>query len=163
MDSFYVSQVMQFLEDSINQFPILLQVLDTDDVLTSATGAEKKNLGNHQSKAPESATSEGRSGSIDIENDVKEHKAKSREKFIRRVEAKKLGSDKKRKSVEKKTDVHKQSKLAKKQSGENSDADNERGVSEDGESQSSEEKPAKVTFLYHAFARTHAHKCIIFL
>ncbi|CDP18336.1 unnamed protein product [Coffea canephora] len=121
------------------------KVFDANDVSTSAMTAKRKSSGNCQSKAAESTSSERKLGSIDDEDDDEQHKMKSSGKTVRRVEAKKLDREKKRKRPEKKTDVavKNQSKLVKRHSEESSDADNEGDVSEDGESQSAKKSVKK--------------------
>ncbi|XP_027147916.1 high mobility group nucleosome-binding domain-containing protein 5 isoform X1 [Coffea eugenioides] len=121
------------------------KVFDANDVSTSAMSAKRKSSGNRQSKAAESTSSERKLGSIDDDDDDEQHKMKSSGKTVRRVEAKKLDREKKRKRPEKKIDVavKNQSKLVKRHSEESSDADNEGDVSDDGESQSAKKSVKK--------------------
>lgn len=145
----FLEEDLKLTKNALDPFKKIIRehvekVLDANDVSTSAMSAKSKSSGNRQIKAAKSTSSEGRSDSIDNEDDDEQHKMKSSGKTARRVEAKEFDRGKKRKRPEKKTDVavKKQSELAKRHS-EDSSADNERDVSEDDESQSAKKSVKK--------------------
>ncbi|XP_011084757.2 DNA ligase 1 [Sesamum indicum] len=122
------------------------QVLNSPKGAKSAKDIKKKTSANLKSKKSKKTSSGEGSESPGSESDEMEHKVKSRKEAASRRNTKKSEQPKKRKiSKESDLDVSgkKQSKLAKRQKEEDNDSDEDGGLSEDGQSQSSIEKPAQ--------------------
>ncbi|KAL0403366.1 UNVERIFIED_CONTAM: hypothetical protein Sradi_1977400 [Sesamum radiatum] len=122
------------------------QVLNSPKGAKSAKDIKKKTSANLKSKKSKKTSSGEGSESSGSESDEMEHKVKSRKEAASRRNTKKLEQPKKRK-ISKESDVDvsgkKQSKLAKRQKEEDNDSDEDGGLSDDGQSQSSIEKPAQ--------------------
>ncbi|KAL0452272.1 UNVERIFIED_CONTAM: hypothetical protein Slati_1205300 [Sesamum latifolium] len=125
------------------------QVLNSPKGAKSAKDIKKKTSVNLKSKKSKKTSSGEGSESSGSESDEMEHKVKSRKEAASRRNTKKLEQPKKRK-ISKESDLDisgkKQSKLAKRQKEEDNDSDEDGGLSEDGQSQSSIEKPAQLFF-----------------
>lgn len=119
---------------------------------------KKKVSENMKSNKSKKVSSEEGSDSSHSERDEMEDKVKSRKEAASRRNIKKLEQPKKRK-ISEKTDLDvsgkKQNKLAKRQKEEDNNSDEDGSLSEDGQSQSSVEKPVQVSHLYSATPKFH--------
>lgn len=117
---------------------------------TSVKDVEKKATENIKSKKSKVSNKE-ESDTLQSESDEMDDKIKSRKEAAPRRNIKKLEQPKKRK-ISEKTDFDasgkKQNKLAKRQKQEDKNSDDDGSVSEDGQSPTSAEKPAKVCHSY---------------
>ncbi|KAL6984380.1 hypothetical protein U1Q18_017758 [Sarracenia purpurea var. burkii] len=126
------------------------EVLKSTKVSEPASGVKKKtSVKNSQSKALKKLTSEGSSDSLNSESEEIENEVKSKKKVATKRKIQKSEEPGKRKRPEKETKVSstKRSKLAE-TSEENSDAEAGGNASEDDQSESSAEKPAKVIIIF---------------